>query len=236
MVNLILTSYERPRLLRRCLRSIVDQDAPGWTCWILDDGSGDETQSVIAEFVAKDERFVARRYDTTPEERARRVPYSRLINGFLPGLKDGVVGYVCDNVEYSRGLVGKVEAWFAANPDCYAGFVPMRRDVWEAHGRDGLRRLGAARDWGHWDVLPPVASDLLGPGQCLGMLDHSQVFHRLPTEVRWPEDTTYTKCGDGTFFEALVRRYGSIHRIAHGEPLVREHLLKGRREVHQPEG
>jgi hypothetical protein len=92
--------------------------------------------------------------------------------------------------------------------------------MWTKDGRD---RLGKASDFDHWDITPPVTMPIVKP---FGMLDHSQVFHRLPIAARWEEDRAAVKCGDGLFFQQLVNEHGAIMPIKTGEVLSMEHLFK----------
>jgi len=54
--SIILPTYNRARMARTALRTVQWQTSGDWECWIVDDGSTDDTQSVLAEFRA-DARF-----------------------------------------------------------------------------------------------------------------------------------------------------------------------------------
>ena len=220
MITILLTSYNRPRLIRRTLAALLAQTNPNWRCILLDDNSNLATLKKIATF--KDERIQLVQHKTTPGERATTVRYSALINSVLPTLTEGIVGYLCDNVEYGPQLVETVEQFFAENPGIFAGYVLHQRDVWTD---DGLSRLGTASQYGHWDYTPPNELPMIAP---LGLLDHSQVFHRLPVELAWPEDPQYVASGDGSFFTELVGAYGPIYPMRPGLPLTFEHLLESK--------
>jgi spore maturation protein CgeD len=218
-LTILLTSYNRPNFIRRTLDSLLAQTNPNWRCIVLDDNSNRETLKVIQEY--KDPRFELRKHKTTEEQREATVRYSVLINETLPELTDGVVGYLCDNVEYYPELVDTVLKWFDANPDCFMGYVLHRRDVW---AMNGTAILGTALQYGHWDYTPPREIPITDP---LGNLDHSQVFHRLPVDLRWTEDIQYVKFGDGNFFTGLVwHRHEPITPILLGKVLTLEHLVK----------
>lgn len=220
MMHIILTSYNRPALLRRALQSLIDQTCKDWVCYLQDDGSGGEVAAVIRSF--RDPRIIVREHATTETERQTSTRYSVLINEIMPTLREGVVGYLCDNVEYHPKLVEKVSEWFA-NTKHFAGYVYHMRDVYSANG---LMRRGMASDFGHWDLLPPIPDE--GPVHApAGMLDHSQVFHRLPCGVLWNESPAVKACGDGDFFTRLAEAHGPILSISN-IVLTLEHLLEGR--------
>lgn len=222
-ITIILTSYNRPRLLRRTLESLLGQNDPDWHCILIDDGSNSKTHDVIMA-LTRDARFDVELRNTRQQQREETTRFSVLLNDRLENLRDGIVGYLCDNVEYDTALVGAVRQFFDVHPAIFAGYVPHRRDAWLADGRDGIGRLGDADEFGHWKMTPPQLLRQLGLGQVDGRLDHSQVFHRLPTSVRWSEGPEYRHHADGLFFERLVQAHGPIHRIT-TEPLTHEHLL-----------
>ena len=220
MLTIILTSYNRPYLLTRALNSLLGQKDERWKCLLLDDGSDDHTLSVIQDF--EDERIKVTRWETPDETRKTSSRYAVLINSVLPQLTEGILGYLCDNVEYHSALVGTVLDYFEANP-AYSGYVIHMRDVWLRRGRDGLKPLGTATAFGHWEICPRLQLDeIVSPDE---KLDHSQVFHRLPVDVRWDEGIETVKHGDGVFFEKFVQRHGPIKAIAPGKILTLEHLL-----------
>ena len=219
MLTILLTSYNRPHFIFRTLASLIVQSNPNWRCIVLDDGSDSETLDVIGE-MTKDKRFQVTLEPQMPdEERRASVRYSVLINSVLPSLDTGIVGYLCDNVEYMPDLVDNVLTWFDDNPAEYSGYVLHRRDMWT---KNGTSILGTAAQFGHWDYTPPNAAPINQP---LGLLDHSQVFHRLPTSLRWPEDIAAVKFGDGVFFTQLAQTYGPIQPIQPGKVLTLEHLV-----------
>src|SRR3954454_5121459 len=51
-ISIVIPTYRRPDLLRRCLQSLREQDADtrSFEVVVVDDGSGDETPQVLDEF------------------------------------------------------------------------------------------------------------------------------------------------------------------------------------------
>ena len=217
-MNVILTSYNRPLFLRLALESLLVQDDDRWHCYLMDDNSGDEVWEVIGDLASGD-KFTVIEHDTNEFDRAGTTRYSVLINEVLPNLGVGVVGFLCDNVEYKPELVGDVLSFFDGS-DAFSGYVLHHRDMWRA---DGSKRVGDAHAYGHWTITPPKAWDTIGSPN--GFLDHSQVFHRLPVELLWDEDIRAVKRGDGLYFSKVVAKYGLIHCINNHEILTAEHLV-----------
>ena len=57
--GIIIPTYNRAQVLPRAIRSVLDQDYSDWTLYIVNDGSGDETDSVVAPFLSDSRvRFV----------------------------------------------------------------------------------------------------------------------------------------------------------------------------------
>jgi len=65
LVSIIIPTYNRAHLIGETLDSVVAQTYENWECIIVDDGSSDNTDEVIGEYVKKDSRF---KYYHRPEE------------------------------------------------------------------------------------------------------------------------------------------------------------------------
>ena len=215
-LTIILTSYDRPPFVVRAVESMLAQTNPNWRLIIQDDGSGMGTVGKLRRYAHADHRITLHEHVVTNRREVTR--YAVLINEALAWVESEFVGYMCDNVEYKPEMVDSVLAYFAANPDAGAGYIYHERDWYATSGK----RLGRASDIDHWDYTPPVVRDIHEP---MGMLDHSQVFHRLPIAARWDEDMAAVKCGDGLFFQKLVLERGAIRPIRPGKVLSVEHLF-----------
>ena len=224
MLNIILTSYNRPNLIRRTIESLKAQTRGDWFCTVLDDNSTGATLEAIYAAIGDDPHFEVIEHATTDEQRANTTRYACLINEILPTLDGGIVGFLCDNVEYHPDLVGDVLDYFEHHPDVFGGYVLHLRDVWKRDGLDGSTYLGNATQYGHWDVTPPSLG--VFDGNVRGYFDHSQVFHRLPCALRWNEDTAVKTYGDGDYFNRLVETHGPLYPINNDAIRTMEHLLK----------
>ena len=216
-LTIILTSWNRPKFVVRAVESVLAQTNPNWRLIIQDDGSGMGTVGKLRRYADSDSRITLHEHTVTNRDKVTR--YAVLINEAYQWVNGGLVGYMCDNVEYKPEMVDSVLAYFAENPDTGAGYVYHERDYWSVSGH----RIGRASDVGHWDYTPPVVRDIHEP---MGMLDHSQVFHRWPIQARWDEDRAAVKCGDGLFFQKLILETGAIKPIRPGKVLSLEHLFQ----------
>lgn len=217
MLTIILTSYNRPHFVRRAIQSVLDQTDPNWRLLIQEDGSDIETMQAVYSF--NDGRISVTQHETADDERKKSSRYAVLINQAYMLVHTPLIMYMCDNVEYAPDMVASVNRYFGCNPDVWSGYILQTRDVWNTAGTE---RLGAAQSYGHWPEMPPNEMPITQPQ---GVLDHSQVVHRLPVSARWEESIDTVKFGDAVFFERLVAEHGAIRPIRPGRILSYEHIL-----------
>lgn len=57
IISIIIPTYERAHLIGETLDSILAQSYQNWECIIVDDNSLDDTESIIDEYITRDQRF-----------------------------------------------------------------------------------------------------------------------------------------------------------------------------------
>ncbi|SEO49302.1 Glycosyltransferase involved in cell wall bisynthesis [Flavobacterium sp. CF108] len=57
LISIIIPAYNRASLIGETLDSILVQTYKNWECIVVDDGSVDNTENIVAEYVKKDNRF-----------------------------------------------------------------------------------------------------------------------------------------------------------------------------------
>ncbi len=67
LISIIVPVYNRPKLVAECLDSVLAQTNPNWVCFVVDDGSTDNTWDVLEEYAAKDERIRIFKRDREPK-------------------------------------------------------------------------------------------------------------------------------------------------------------------------
>ena len=65
LVSIIIPTFNRAHLINETLDSIIAQTYTNWECIVVDDGSTDNTDEILAEYIQKDSRF---KYFHRPEE------------------------------------------------------------------------------------------------------------------------------------------------------------------------
>lgn len=59
IITIIVPVYNTSQYLRECLNSIKCQTFKCWVCFLINDGSTDNSQDIIDEYCANDERFIS---------------------------------------------------------------------------------------------------------------------------------------------------------------------------------
>jgi glycosyltransferase involved in cell wall biosynthesis len=208
--------------------SLLNQTDDRWHCYLQDDNSNEATLKVVEKY-QNDGRFTIGLHKTGEQDRKETTRYSVLINEVFVELDEGIACTMCDNVTYERKLVETVLDWFEWHDGYNSGYVPQVRDMYHLDGEDAGEYMGFANEYGHWLVMPPEYS--LEISVPYGILDHSQVFHRLPINVKWNESRDVVLSGDADFYQRLIDKYGPIGRITR-ETLSYEHLLYERIHGH----
>jgi glycosyltransferase involved in cell wall biosynthesis len=57
LISIIIPTFNRAHIIGETLDSIIAQSYTDWECIIVDDGSTDDTEVVIAEYINNDSRF-----------------------------------------------------------------------------------------------------------------------------------------------------------------------------------
>ena len=68
LISIIIPTYNRAYLIRETLDSIIVQTYTNWECIVVDDGSTDDTEKVLKEYIDKDNRF---QYHQRPKDRLK---------------------------------------------------------------------------------------------------------------------------------------------------------------------
>ncbi len=137
-VTVVTPTWNRSKAIADAIRSVQDQRFADWELIIVDDGSADETPSVVAAIAASDSRIRYVRQAHAGQCAARNSAL-RLAKGVLIAYLDS------DNVWYRNFLATAVAA-FAADPtiDCAYGAMitevhrPDRRILFETFDRERL--------------------------------------------------------------------------------------------------
>lgn len=138
LVSIIIPTFNRAHLIGETLDSVIAQTYQNWECIVVDDGSTDHTEEVMAEYVAKDARIQF--YHRPPEHKpggngARNY-------GFKLSKGDYVQWFDSDDVMLPENLEVKLRL-FAEN----IYFVATSLILWdEGNDRKTNRELDKSED------------------------------------------------------------------------------------------
>ncbi len=98
LISIIIPTYNRAHLISETLDSIIAQTYINWECIIVDDGSTDDTDEVVGEYVKKDSRF---QYHHRPIDRKKGANSCRNY-GFEVSKGEFIKWFDSDDVMYSK--------------------------------------------------------------------------------------------------------------------------------------
>jgi len=110
LVSIVLPVYNGRRYLRDSINSCLRQTYENWELIVVDDASRDETPSIIAEFVASDDRIRSIRHDKN-----RKLP-AALNTGFAASRGEYLTWTSDDNLYEPEAIALMVES-LESNPD-----------------------------------------------------------------------------------------------------------------------
>jgi hypothetical protein len=154
-ITIVVPTYNRAHLLGRALRSIVEQREEGDEIVVVDDGSTDDTERVVASCSGV-------RY-----ERVAHGGAGKARNAGVSMARHGMVGFLDSDDELIPGTLACKRALMSARPDvvfCFSNF--------SGQPVDGPLKAGCVIDWSHdfrdWsDILAPgVPLSNLAPQSC----------------------------------------------------------------------
>ena len=105
LVSIIIPTYNRAHLIIETLFSIQNQSYPYWECIIIDDGSDDNSFSIVSEFMKNDTRFI---YLQRPLNRIKGASSCRNY-GFEISKGDFIQFFDSDDIMHQDHLKYKVE-------------------------------------------------------------------------------------------------------------------------------
>lgn len=223
-IDVILSTFNRPRLLRVAIDSILGQTSPDWELWILDDGSSYDFQKQIIQQY-KDQRIHF--FQGEKLKLAERYTKSRisLHNNYLLGRsRNELVSYLCDDDYYWPEAVGGVVDFFKSHPEVNAGFGKLTYSHSES------------------DKTPREKRELRyfeNPIMPYDKLDHNQVIHRRKclNYIKWPVGIFPWPLGPDAFFFAELSKMYTFYPISvwFSNKLLHKHNVQQLKQLEQLE-
>ncbi len=98
-VSIILTSYNRPKLVGKAIESVINQTMKDWELFVMDDASNEETANVIQSYLS-DKRIHYFNSGVKDEDRHKTTRYATLINQAISITKGKYLSYLTDDTVY----------------------------------------------------------------------------------------------------------------------------------------
>jgi glycosyltransferase involved in cell wall biosynthesis len=93
LVSIILPTYNGSKYIKRAIESLLTQTFSNWELIIIDDGSSDNTEKIINEYIIKDSRIIYFKNDTN-------LGIQKTLNKGLKEAKGGYIARIDDDDEW----------------------------------------------------------------------------------------------------------------------------------------
>ena len=190
-VSIILTTYNRPAMLRRAVESVVAQTFTDWELLIFDDNSDNPEQVSYLDELRKIERVHVVVSDVREEDRLKTARYATLINDALAIARGKYITYLCDDDYFMPTRLEKMVSFLEASLDKHVVYGSQGTIYIQP---DGTETEGSIR----------AATAILENADCV--VDHSSVMHTWEAYNKvggWDDDPTNWGHADGIFWKKL---------------------------------
>jgi len=205
VLSIILTSFNRPALLKKAVQSVLNQTESQLQLIIADDNSSKPEVDEIIALAAEDPRVFAWKSSVSDEDRPKQVRPSIMINESYQHVKGDLIFYLCDDCWMFPNCAQVVEDFFNANPQANGAYcIQELKWVDMSTGQELDKGITYRGDYGK-----PLTKAFCA-------VDHSQVFHRktmLDKGLRWDTNPFNWKAPDGITFDKLIELGGPLYFI-----------------------
>ncbi|SRR6266446_3557667 len=211
-VSVILTSYNRPKLLKEAVDSVLLQSLKDWELIVVDDdSSAPEVQSYLHALETTKARIpIIRRKLSLGEDREATCRYCGSINIGLEIAGGEYITYLTDDDYYMQSRLEIMSRFLDANIEAH---VVYGRQQVLAMSPNGWKSVGIRMTVGKTrDVICKV--------------DHNSFMHRrtclnILAKPYWPENPELWHDGDTGFFAKLIQHWNfwpiemvlDVHRV-----------------------
>ncbi len=222
-ITCILTSYNRPRMIRQALKSVADQTYKNYELLIFDDSNAFKIWDAVAEFQFPSVQI--HHTNLTAEERRARGRLGVNCNIGLHIAQGDLICFLCDDDYYYPDWFYKAAWFFESNHDKRVAFGALSYSKSE----DMVFPIHGFGIWHEGVVVDPA-----------NRLDHNQVIHRrFDPAFRWPEDFHSSVSPDASYFSAIAAAGHNFHPIQTYAVVKRQHsknLQNTLEEIGTPQG
>lgn len=205
-ISCILTSYNRPHLVRQALKSLQDQTHRNFEVLLYDDSSRMDILPILNDFKLPISQISISKI--TPQQRRSTNRLSVNINRGLAAATGELICFLADDDYYFPGWFEAAARYFQEHPNVSVGYgklIYSRSSQMEFKPGKEMRWPGAI-------ITKPY-----------DILDHNQVMHRrFPAPYVWPESFKTMKNPDAHYFKAIAQHH-PFHPISDFAAVKRLH-------------
>ena len=190
-ISCLVTTYNRPEMLKRCVDSILSQTYRDFEIIVLDDNSSDQKQIELLSSYWGSDKIVMIKSNVAKGDRLKTTRYATMINLGLKVATGEFISYCCDDDFFEPEKFERMTSYFDASPHAEVVYGTQRCVEQKKDGE--LITTG----------LRPATSETLN-ASC--SVDHSSVMHRKSLIDRygaWEDDASNWGSGDAAFWRKL---------------------------------
>lgn len=194
--TVILSTYNRPAMLKRAIASVANQSEPT-ALIIVDDGSGVETVDICLDVEKHnpDRVMYLRTPAFTREEKRGWLSFCHAINIAQSYVVTPYVSYLCDDDEYALGRCKALADYLDANP--LIGCV---------YGRQLLNGVEDAWKFRNFDHETTALNVMAINDRPLNPVNHNTFMHRVGFFANWSTDPDARQWIDHSAVKSLIEQ------------------------------
>jgi spore maturation protein CgeD len=197
--SVIITSYNRPKLLEQSIESALMQDYEDKEILVGDDGSDKETRDLCEKY-EKEHGIIYYQSDRKDEDRLKCTEYAENINECIKLSTGDVIFYLVDDDYYLQGHISEIMRAFEEHLDWMAAYAPQRQTKY--NDDNGVEWVEFIRKPG--DVVLQAACQL----------DQNQVAHRREVIDKvgyWETDIAHRGAADAVMWNK-INKYWPMYK------------------------
>lgn len=190
-VSVLITTYNRPKLLETAIESVLKQTYRDFEIIVLDDNSDDEEQKQVLLKYWNNPKVIILKSNISKEERKLTTRYCTMINEGLKIAKGEFISYLCDDDYFAPEKIAKMVNYLDQHQDHHIVYGAQRTIY--------LNEQGDQRDESYRQ-----ANQVYDSAAC--NVDHSSVIHRRTLYEQlggWPDGPENWTSGDAAYWRVL---------------------------------
>lgn len=198
-VAVILTSYNRPNMIQKSIKSVLRQTFKDFTFYIMDDNSVNQVKQVLRRY--KDPRIKLWFSDVKNKDRTRTCRYAVLINKGLRMGSEPLITMLTDDCGMYRNKLADMVRYMQSHP---------KVDI--CYGNQQLTQLTHRQQYEKIHVRGTFGV-VTRPG---GVLDHNQIMFRrriLAKVGYWDESAAHWCDKDAVWFNVIASKGYKFHPV-----------------------